>query len=68
MPAPVKHVIYNDGNEERFAIIVGDHGDTKLDLVYWNGTSWQATPPGNPAPRREPPYDENGGGHTWREP
>ena len=51
----VKSVWYNDGNGDRFALVVKDHGDGKLDLIVF----------GEGTPEHEDGVPKGEGGRTW---
>ena len=66
MAKPVESVFYNDGKDENvFAIVAKDVGDTKFDLIVFDPEGGQSSLY-KAVPRREKAdYGPEGGGRTW---
>lgn len=60
---PVESVDYNSGDGTRFALVVDEKGDHKLDLAVLTDHGFERV---NDVPRRAPAdYGPEGGGRTW---
>ena len=65
--AAVKSVIYNNGEEELFALVIADKGGHLLDLIVFDANTGAPTLVRDVPRRAKADYDEAGGGRTYHD-
>lgn len=64
MAHDARYVWFNDGKDDCYALVLAEGEGTELDLLVFDASTG-APEHKRGVPRREPPYGDDGGGHTW---